>query len=327
MHWHSSTTAVVPRLAVAAVAAAACRMRSSARWRRSPATGRAWLRRAAPTPACTRVAGRAFRHATSRGRIGVGARRQRASAGDGRRAVGAAGRRRLSRALQRDRRATTRYVLLNRPVRPGAARRPRRLVPSPARRRGDARGRPRSSSARTISRRSAPPSARRSRRSRRCASSTIARRGAARALRLRANAFLHHMVRNIVGALVDVGSGQAAARLDRRAAARRATARARRRRSPPTGCTSRGADYDARWGLPPTLRDPCAHGAAIARADGDPDLSARASRSAASRASPTASRRRDAGADAIGLVFWPRHAALRDARARARDRRARCRRS
>ena len=67
-----------------------------------------------------------------------------------------------------------------------------------------------------------------------------------------ANAFLHHMVRNIVGALVDVGAGKHDAGVDRASCSRRATARA----APPTfaadGLYFAGADYDARFGLPPT---------------------------------------------------------------------------
>ena len=47
-------------------------------------------------------------------------------------------------------------------------------------------------------------------------------------------------------------------------------------------------------------------------------MPARASRSAASPASTTASPRRDAGADAIGFVFWAGHAARSSPRERAR---------
>ena len=50
-----------------------------------------------------------------------------------------------------------------------------------------------------------------------------------------ANAFLHHMVRNIVGALVYVGAGKHAAGVDRASCSRRATARAR----PPTFAAGR----------------------------------------------------------------------------------------
>jgi tRNA pseudouridine38-40 synthase len=68
-----------------------------------------------------------------------------------------------------------------------------------------------------------------------------------------ANAFLHHMVRNIVGALVRVGAGkQDAVWLAGVLAGRDRT------RSAPTfaaeGLYLAGADYDARFGLPPTVR-------------------------------------------------------------------------
>ncbi len=68
-----------------------------------------------------------------------------------------------------------------------------------------------------------------------------------------ANAFLHHMVRNIVGALVYVGAGKQSPEwigtlLDARD----------RTRAPPTfpaaGLYFAGADYDARFGLPDTVR-------------------------------------------------------------------------
>ncbi len=68
-----------------------------------------------------------------------------------------------------------------------------------------------------------------------------------------ANAFLHHMIRNIVGALVHVGAGKAptgwiadllAARDRTRAAATFA----------PDGLYLTGADYDAAWNLPATRR-------------------------------------------------------------------------
>ena len=69
-----------------------------------------------------------------------------------------------------------------------------------------------------------------------------------------ADAFLHHMVRNIVGALVEVGAG-------RRKAAwiSELLAAADRSRGAPTfasdGLYFVGADYDARFALPPTRRD------------------------------------------------------------------------
>lgn len=68
-----------------------------------------------------------------------------------------------------------------------------------------------------------------------------------------ANAFLHHMIRNIVGALIHVGAGKAppawigqllAGRDRTRCAATFAAA----------GLYFSGADYDPKWGLPPTRR-------------------------------------------------------------------------
>ena len=68
-----------------------------------------------------------------------------------------------------------------------------------------------------------------------------------------ANAFLHHMVRNLVGSLVYVGAGrQPAAWLADLVEARD------RARAAPTfagdGLYFAGADYDARFALPPTVR-------------------------------------------------------------------------
>ncbi len=69
-----------------------------------------------------------------------------------------------------------------------------------------------------------------------------------------ADAFLHHMIRNLVGALVFVGSGrQPPGWIGELLAARD------RGRAAPTfaadGLYFTGADYDARFGLPPTRRD------------------------------------------------------------------------
>jgi tRNA pseudouridine38-40 synthase len=68
-----------------------------------------------------------------------------------------------------------------------------------------------------------------------------------------ANAFLHHMIRNIVGALVYVGAGKEPSRwvADLLAAGNRTRA------APtfaPDGLYFTGADYDAQWGLPATRR-------------------------------------------------------------------------
>ena len=77
-----------------------------------------------------------------------------------------------------------------------------------------------------------------------------------------ANAFLHHMVRNIVGALVRVGAGKdnaewlaaVLAGRDRTIAAPTFAAE---------GLYLAGADYDARFGLPPTVRAVTLSGAAV----------------------------------------------------------------
>ncbi len=68
-----------------------------------------------------------------------------------------------------------------------------------------------------------------------------------------ANAFLHHMIRNIVGALVYVGAGKKPVTWIAELLALRD-----RTRAAPTfaadGLYLTGADYDATWGLPPTKR-------------------------------------------------------------------------
>jgi len=69
----------------------------------------------------------------------------------------------------------------------------------------------------------------------------------------RADAYLHHMIRNIVGSLVYVGAGKhPPAWMGELLASRERT-----RAAPtfaPDGLYFTGADYDARWGLPPTRR-------------------------------------------------------------------------
>ncbi len=68
-----------------------------------------------------------------------------------------------------------------------------------------------------------------------------------------ANAFLHHMIRNIVGALVYVGAGKHPPAWIADVLA----GRDRTRAAPtfaPDGLYFAGADYDSRWGLPPTRR-------------------------------------------------------------------------
>ena len=69
-----------------------------------------------------------------------------------------------------------------------------------------------------------------------------------------ADAFLHHMIRNLVGALVRIGAGKAdAAWLGEVLASRDRTRSAAT--FAPDGLYFTGADYDARFGLPPTRRD------------------------------------------------------------------------
>jgi tRNA pseudouridine38-40 synthase len=68
-----------------------------------------------------------------------------------------------------------------------------------------------------------------------------------------ANAFLHHMIRNIVGALVYVGAGKEPVPW----IAEILAARDRTHAAPtfaPDGLYLTGVDYEAKWGLPPTRR-------------------------------------------------------------------------
>lgn len=82
----------------------------------------------------------------------------------------------------------------------------------------------------------------------------VARHGTLVRFDFNADAFLQHMVRNIVGALVDVGAGKrsAASIADLRAAADRTRGPAT---FAPDGLYFRGAEYDARFELPPTVAD------------------------------------------------------------------------
>jgi tRNA pseudouridine38-40 synthase len=69
----------------------------------------------------------------------------------------------------------------------------------------------------------------------------------------RGNAFLHHMIRNIVGSLVYVGAGKHPPSW----IAELLAGRDRTRAAPtfaPDGLYFTGADYDAQWSLPPTRR-------------------------------------------------------------------------
>jgi tRNA pseudouridine38-40 synthase len=66
---------------------------------------------------------------------------------------------------------------------------------------------------------------------------------------LRANAFLHHMVRNIVGSLIQVGSGNRPESWIAELLAQRNRELAAPTFSP-DGLYLAKVDYDARWGLP-----------------------------------------------------------------------------
>ena len=70
---------------------------------------------------------------------------------------------------------------------------------------------------------------------------------------LRANAFLHHMVRNIVGCLVYVGAGRKSAQWVADVLASRDRALAAPTFSP-AGLYLTGVEYDAKWGLPESYR-------------------------------------------------------------------------
>jgi tRNA pseudouridine38-40 synthase len=83
----------------------------------------------------------------------------------------------------------------------------------------------------------------------------LAERGHFLEITLTANAFLHHMVRNIVGALVHVGSGRQSPQwmADLLIARRRALG------APtfsPAGLYLAGVDYDPAMGLPGGSHDP-----------------------------------------------------------------------
>ena len=79
--------------------------------------------------------------------------------------------------------------------------------------------------------------------------STSRREGERIEFTLRANAFLHHMVRNIVGTLVYVGKGKHAPRWAGKLLASRDRARA----APtfgPEGLYLEAVEYEPRWNMP-----------------------------------------------------------------------------
>ena len=85
------------------------------------------------------------------------------------------------------------------------------------------------------------------------ASVSIAEAGDVLRFDFRANAYLHHMIRNIVGALVYVGAGKQAPVW----MAELLAGRDRTRAAPtfaPDGLYFTGVDYDVKWALPPSRR-------------------------------------------------------------------------
>ena len=162
---------------------------------------------------------------------------------------------------------------------------------------------------RTISRRSARRSARRRRRSRRLQLARVRAAGDLIRFDFSANAFLHHMIRNIVGALVYVGAGKHDAGMDAALLAARDRAR-RRRRSRRTGSISPARTTTRASGSRRPRRDVVL--AALMR-DAHQDLRHHPRRRRARRC---ARRRR---CDRARLLAG--HAARRRARAGARDRR------
>ena len=270
-------------------------------------------------PACTRrsqVVHFDTRRSSVRDR--VGARRQCASAARRRGAVGAPVPAISTRASPRPR-AITRTCCCNRPERPGAARTAvsaGTIARSTSTRCATAAASPgRHARLLGVSRRRVPGEV---------AGEDAAARSTSRATAsfvrfdFSANAFLHHMVRNIVGALVVRRRGQAAGPSGSPSCS---PARDRTRAAPTfaaDGLYFRGADYDrALRGL---SADDAAH-VSCSRGRRELHACARASRSAASRASPTRSRgsRRRRRRDRARVLA--RHAARRRRRPGARDRR------
>ena len=77
-------------------------------------------------------------------------------------------------------------------------------------------------------------------------------RGERSLITVRANAFLHHMVRNIAGALIAVGTGRAPPRAGSRSCSRRGTVGRAAATAPAAGpVPCRSVEYPAAFGLPP----------------------------------------------------------------------------
>jgi tRNA pseudouridine38-40 synthase len=99
---------------------------------------------------------------------------------------------------------------------------------------------------------------------RRVESIAVRREGDEVIMDVRANAFLHHMVRNIVGSLLVVGRGEAEpAWIEQLLAARDRTIAGPT--APPTGLVFVGAVYPARFGLPEDVTGQDAHASQILR--------------------------------------------------------------
>ena len=305
----------VLRLPVAAVAAAACRMRWSAPSAKSPDIAVTRDRRGR-TDAGVHAVSQIVHFDTDASRPdsawvrGVNTHLPRGTP-----VLWAhAGARRLPCALRRDG-APLHLPAARRARAARPAGRARGLVPSTARRRRDARRRSAPRWARTISRRSARPSARRNRRSRRCARGRSCATGPFVRFDFSANAFLHHMIRNIVGALVYVGAGrQPPDWIGGLLGRARSHARARRR-SPPTASTSRALITTRAFGV---CRPRVRAGRARSRRSHERHAHARQDLRHHPRRRRRSPRRR-AGADAIGLDLLGRHAARASTVGRARE--------
>jgi tRNA pseudouridine38-40 synthase len=74
-------------------------------------------------------------------------------------------------------------------------------------------------------------------------------------IEVQANAFLHHMVRNIVGSLVEVGAGERPESWIAEVLAARDRTQAGPT-APPQGLVFNGPLYPARWALPAEVTDP-----------------------------------------------------------------------
>ncbi|HET6602901.1 MAG TPA: tRNA pseudouridine(38-40) synthase TruA [Xanthomonadaceae bacterium] len=96
---------------------------------------------------------------------------------------------------------------------------------------------------------------------RRVHSIEVRRQGEEVAIQIEANAFLHHMVRNIVGSLVPVGCNERPPRWIGELLAGRDRALAGPT-APPQGLCYLGPSYPAQWGLPAELTLPPGHPAA-----------------------------------------------------------------